>query len=135
MLGHQFVYVVVVPVLHTGAQPARPRRPHTIPYPTLSKGSHAGVIAIECVGEVEVLYLYRVLTGCNVSKDVPILADERSSEPLVRRAERPRISSNLSDTPSTGSASGGLPGRPKVLQGWCPVPSRPPGGSGRAVGV
>jgi hypothetical protein len=56
---------VVVAVIYAVdvVQPSAPECPLTVAYPTLSKRRYLYTIGIQTVAEVEVLYLYLMLTG------------------------------------------------------------------------
>jgi hypothetical protein len=57
-------------------KPSAPACPLPIADPTLSEANHPGAIGIDAVAEVEVLYLYLMLTCCYAGNDVLVLAWE-----------------------------------------------------------
>ncbi len=79
MLGHKLINVVVVAVVYAMdvVHPPAPTRPLPITCPTVSEPSNTGnqISRVEAIAEVEVLYLYLMLTGCYASTDVLVLTD------------------------------------------------------------
>jgi hypothetical protein len=87
-LRHELIDVVVVAVVFAVdvAQPSAPARPLPITDPILSEGRYPTTIDKQPVAEVEVFYLYPMLTRCYGSKlsapPPPILANPgQDSEP------------------------------------------------------
>jgi hypothetical protein len=58
------------------SKPTVPACPLPITYPALGKACHPTTIGIHAIAEVEVLYLYPMLTGCHGINDVLVLAWE-----------------------------------------------------------
>jgi hypothetical protein len=58
------------------SKPTVPASPLSIADPTLSEANHPATIGIDAVAEVEVLYLYLMLTCCYAGNDVLVLAWE-----------------------------------------------------------
>jgi hypothetical protein len=79
-LSHKLVYIVVVAIVHAMdlAQPPVPACPLAIPDPTLGERSDLDPIGEKPVAEIEVLYLYLMLT-CYAISDVRVLTRERET--------------------------------------------------------
>jgi hypothetical protein len=57
------------------AKPTVPARSFAVAYPAFGKGRHPNTIGIQTVAEVEVLFLYPMLTRCYAISDIPMFAD------------------------------------------------------------
>jgi hypothetical protein len=77
VLRHKLIDVVVVAIVDAVdvAKPAVPACPLPVAYPTLSEANHPATMGIDAIAEVEVLYLYLMLTRYDGSNDVLMLAD------------------------------------------------------------
>jgi hypothetical protein len=78
VLGHKLINVVVVAVVYAVdvGKPTVPTRPLPITYPTLCEARHPTTIDIQTIAEVEVFYLYLMLTCCYAVNDALVLAWE-----------------------------------------------------------
>jgi hypothetical protein len=76
-LGQKLIDVVVVAVVYAVdvGKPAVPACPLTVAYPPLGEARHPTTIEIQTIAEVEVLYLYLMLTRYDGSNDVLMLTN------------------------------------------------------------
>ena len=93
MLGHNFIYVVVVTVLDAGADAPGPRGPEAVADPALAEGGHAcgrpvrGIAGVESIGEIVVVHLDRVAAGGYPREKIPVSADGREGRVVLDPAQ------------------------------------------------
>src|SRR5215211_5830750 len=118
MLGHEFIYVVVVAVLDAGADASAPRGPQAVADPALPEGRHAsgraggGIACVEGVGEIEVLNLDGVAASGYPREKVLVLTDGGEGSVVLVPAKHVRYAGGVHKLSCKGS--GYVLGEPKT---------------------
>jgi hypothetical protein len=109
-LGHKLVDVVVVAVVYAVdvVEPTVPTCPLPVTEPPFGERRYPNIIGIQTVAEVEILYLYPMLTGCYGINDVLVLADGSKRGIILDPSQHVRYTCLDHEGSSRGPGSGVL---------------------------
>jgi hypothetical protein len=111
---HKLVDVVVEAVVKAVdvAQPPVPTHPLTVANTTLGEARHPHDIGEQTVAEVEILYLYPMLTCCHAINDVLVLTDGGKGGIVLDPAQQLRYTGGVHKPNSLWAGLRGVPPPP-----------------------